>query len=419
MESFGREWIPALPLLASVVLALPSPGLTQDVLRENTVANRNREDLDPQGAVLGGFRMFPSLSLAAVSNDNIFATNEDRLSDDVYELNPRIDFRSDWSRNALNASVESSINRYSSFSSENHTNTAASLGGRWDTARNGFFFGEYERGTSHEDRASPDDAGGDTPIKFDRDELVLNYRLRPGRMFAQAGVTLRSLDYVDVARGDEIINNDDRDRDTFRGLFRVGYELSDSYGIFLQRIQSSITYVGDRDDFGFNRNGSGHETVLGATFNVSELLFGDIFFGTKSQEYHDPRFEKIGGSAYGADLAWNITQLTTLNFFASREVEPTTLIGSAGVDTSRFSIGADHELLRNLILSLEWGNTDEDFKGIDRNDESSSLVFSARYLMNRRMEVRFSYIDQERSSSTEADLEYARRRIGIEIVGQL
>ncbi len=406
----------------ALVLSVLQPGQTvmaQGDISQETVSNRSRQDLDPVGATVGAFRFFPSASIERLNNDNIFATNENTVEDDVYVLRPRLDLRSNWSRNSMRFGLESAINRFSDYSGEDHTDTRGFVNGRWDTARNGFFSAELVQSTNHEDRDSPDDVRGDSRTKFDEGSLSLNYRVAPGSLFGEIGVVNRTLDFQDTFHGDEILNNDDRDRDQLAATARIGYQLSDAYAIFLQHRQSSIDYDSMFDDNGFNRSSNGHETVVGATFNISEVLFGDVFVGSKSQAYDDARFAKIGGSSFGANLAWNVSPLTTINLEARREVEPTTVIGASGIDASTYSIGADHELLRNLILSAEWSSEDDAFKGNDRHDDYSFARLSARYLMNRRMEVRFSYLDYDRSSTDQSNFEFSRRLISVQIVGQL
>ena len=82
---------------------------------------------------------------------------------------------------------------------------------------------------------------------------------------------------------------------------------------------------------------------------------------------------------------------------------------------TRLGLRVDHELLRNLILSLEWTTVDEDFDGIDRKDEIDTVDFSARYLMNRRAELVLAYSHRDRDSNpvTAEGLRFSRNLVSL------
>ena len=384
-----------------------------------TVATRQRESLDPLGIRTGSFRIFPELGLEHAKDSNVFATRDARASDTVLVLTPAVTFRSDWSRNSFDFGVSAAINDYSDFDTEDHDDRSAFVRGRWETANDGFFYGNYDSSVDHEGRESVDDARGLERTQIDTDEVSIGYRVEPGRMLFQVEIESRDSDFHDVAGIGGVVNNDDRDRTGKSTRLRGGYRVSDGYAVFLQRSDRSIDYDSVVDDNGFNRNAEGDETVVGAELDLTDVIFGDVYFGRKSYSYDDARFSDIKGNAFGIGIDWNVTRLTTFRFDGHQEVTPTTVIGAAGIDETEFMLGADHELLRNLILSLEWSRREDDFKGIERKDENHSITFGARYLMNRRFEIEFEYVSHDRDSTTAANREYSRNLVGIRFTGQL
>ena len=415
----SKQKICFLCVLCVSMAAGPGTTFAQRLARPDTVATRDRDGLDPNGATLGSFRLFPEMALEHLQDDNVFATPVIPVSDSALVIRPDITIRSDWSRNSLEAGIQAAMYRYADLDSEDHDDSRAYLEGRWDTANDGFFYGSVSQSVEHEGRESVNDARGFERTEIDRDVSQIGYEVTPGRMAFRLELESQTLDFNDVMGPNGPINNDDRDRDRFFGLLRVGFELSQGYTVFLQAVDRSIDYDSRFDDDGFERSGDGQEVHIGATMNVSDVLFGDIYVGRKTHDYDDDRFASIGGSAYGIDLAWNITALTTLNFLGRQEVAPTTVLGAAGVDESSLGVRADHELLRNLVLSLEWSEQTDDFKGIDREDINRNASFGVRYLMNRRLEVGLTYTKRERKSDTNVDRQYSKNLVSIQFTGQL
>src|SRR6267142_938192 len=53
------------------------------------VRNRAHPDYDPPPISVGTFQLFPSLTLAVVYDDNIFASQNNRISDVVFDIRPQ------------------------------------------------------------------------------------------------------------------------------------------------------------------------------------------------------------------------------------------------------------------------------------------------------------------------------------------
>jgi uncharacterized protein (PEP-CTERM system associated) len=87
----------------------------------------------------------------------------------------------------------------------------------------------------------------------------------------------------------------------------------------------------------------------------------------------------------GVDITWNVTQLTTITGGVKREIKETTSTEVSGITSTQAHIGVDHELLRNVILSLDGNYTYDDSNGSDTKDTTMDVSFGAKYLMNRKM----------------------------------
>ncbi|MGE3143015.1 MAG: outer membrane beta-barrel protein, partial [Hyphomonadaceae bacterium] len=73
---------PFLVLAASVTAAAAQPAAFDRGHNEG-VRERARPDYDADGMPLGAFRLFPTLGLSAVSDDNIYAASSGAISDTI------------------------------------------------------------------------------------------------------------------------------------------------------------------------------------------------------------------------------------------------------------------------------------------------------------------------------------------------
>ena len=112
----------------------PNNTLTDSFNRgENvSVRERPRPDYQPEGIHLGGFMVYPKLTLGAAFDDNIYAQQSGAVSDAIFTVAPEIDFQSTWSRNALAGYVRDSQSFYVNHSGEDVNQYGAGLSGKYE-----------------------------------------------------------------------------------------------------------------------------------------------------------------------------------------------------------------------------------------------------------------------------------------------
>ena len=217
-----------------------------------------------------------------------------------------------------------------------------------------------------------------------------------------------------------VIDQDFRDRDEFDVGLRIAYEISPGYSGFVQIDRNKRTYDLGPNSPQFNpatdldRSSKGLTAEAGIAFEISRLLYGNIRVGYLSQNYRSTSILDDKGLSFGAGLLWNVTTLTSVRINVDRRAEDTTSTISAGRLTTEISIGIDHELLRNLIITLEGGYANYNYQGISRSDDYVRGEGKIRYLLNRHVSAEVGY--QYTSQSSEVPfLNYSRNlaRIGL------
>jgi hypothetical protein len=388
------------------------------------VLSRPRPDYDPLGIRLGSFIVHPSVGVAETYDSNIFATQTGAVSDFYFTGSPGVSIASDWNRHSLAFTANGQFKQYASHSSENVNNATTDLRGRYDISNGQYFIADGGYALLHEDRASPDSTTAQAhPTEYHVTGGYLAYVRELTRIGLRVDGTVTSYDFNNQFTNAQIlVPEQDRDRIEYVVAPRVSYEFIPGYQAFVRALgnvrqynqQDQTLLHPDPGDFRITnpsarRNSKGYEFDAGATIEVTRIVTAEIYVGYLHQEYESPLFPDVSSPAFGGNLLWNVTPLTSLKGSFSQSVAETTLVVAAPTAANPFAeqaasasretnlqLTAEHELLRNLILTGSVGYVRDDYRGITRTDNTYGTDIGARYLMNRNIRVT-------------ADLSYSKR----------
>jgi hypothetical protein len=400
------KWRPALLGLVGALCAASGAQAVEfgrAVIGE-TVRDRPQPEYDPVGIRAGSFMLFPSLRAGVQYNDNIFAEPAGRTADAVFGLRPQMLARSLWQRHSLTARVEGHFGIHAENGSEDFEDAEADLRGRIDIAEGSRLLAGINAARAHESRDSPDDARGATPTVFYRIAPELRFEQRVNRVSFRLGAALEALDFQDVAgAGGATINEDDRDRVQWRVEGRVGWDVNTGVQAFVGGLYDRRDYDLALDDNGFNRDSQGYGVHGGVIVEVTGTVSAEAYLGYRRQSYDDPALPDIGGVAGGLNVIWAPTKLTTVTLTGERTVEEATQRGGSGYLSSVLSATVDHELRRNVVISLSGRYQHRRYEGIDRRDDVWRAGASVDYLMSRQFRLRAGYTHVTRDSTLPAE----------------
>ena len=404
--------LPLAPSVAAMELApelrLPPLDLVGPDIRQRpeeprnvTPRSRPRPELAPLGVRVGAFVLAPRVELRAGYNDNLNAI-EDGRGDAYGVLFPKVDLRSDWSRHALRVGADALSGRYRDTTSENVDNWTATTEGRLDLGRASTLNGNASVARLHEDRASPDSIPGAEPTAYRLSEAGAGWVHPFGRFEARLQGRLSDYRFEDQAvpagLAPGTVVGDQRDRRTTSTEARLRYAVWPGYGAFLRGAFGSQDYD-RRTATGVNRDSRSRELSIGVNLELTDLIFGDVYVGHRTQVYDEPGVDANDSFDFGVDLSWNLTRLTTLSVLARRGVEESTQPGASGYLSTTWALEVEHELLRNLLLVGGSRQNRRDYDGIERQETVWQHSFGANYLANRHLQLRlqFYYRDQDAS----------------------
>lgn len=400
-------------------LALPDLPVTTDQ-EAQSVAQRPRPDYDPLGIRAGSFLIFPTFGLVGAYDSNIFATPNDVKGDFYTSLQPTVSVRSDWNNHALNFTAGGEIRRYADQVSENQSNGLAAVTGRLDVQRDFYFLGEINYQLAHEDRSTPDTLFNQkNPTQYQQSGLALASVYQGGRIGLRLDGTINYFTYDNgVTSLNTPIIETDRNRFEYVVTPRVSYEIIPGYNAFIKAPVNWREYQSSFNQFGYNQSSHGYEFDAGTAVKITNLIVGEVYVGYLRQEFDGGEsaaniaagaapLQPTSGLGFGGNLLWNITELTSLRANLARSVQESYFIPASGpgqappgsYTESSFSLSAEHELLRNVLLNGLVGYINDAWQGNPRVDNSYQATLGVRYLINRYLNAALNASYEQRVSN--------------------
>jgi len=410
--------IMATALAASTALTAVAAWAQSEPGRDDSVLTRERPEFDALGIRAGTFLLFPSLTGSVSYDDNIFADADDEEDDIIYGVLPALEARSQWSRHSLALRADVDAGFYSDNDDSNYVDYGIAALSRIDViGQSAIRINAFAR-QEHEDRDSQDEAGDEDVTDLFDARLNVNYRHVFNRLFVQPGFDIRRRDFDDV--GD--INNDDRDRFTYRGDLRVGYAVRPGLAVFGLGEVNTVRYDETPDDGGVERDSEGARIGAGFEIDLTGKVVGEFDVGYSVQEYDDNDLDDFSGPTAGGQITWNVTPLTAIIGGLRVEIEETTVALDGERASSKLvsdaTLNVVHELRRNILLRGGVGFTRDDFEGIDRTDDTFDGTVGASYLITRNLSVDLDYDYTNRDSDVDNG-EFTRNVIMLGLRAQL
>lgn len=395
---------------------LPGAALAQERGSKLEAEKELPPQLEPIGARVGAFRAFLGLDAAAVYDDNVYAQETGKRDDTYFKISPSVRLTSDTSRYKANFSAGADRYEYSKLNNESRTdwNVKGDVVAELLRDTSVTFNAGFRRAT--EERGAPDSpVTAVSPVRYESFTAGGGLAREVGRFQLRTIVDYEKLNFDDGRQGNGVvINNDDRDRQSIAAGGEVSYEFSPGYSVYGRALFDRVAYKDPFDDAGVNRDAKGYRLTGGLKFDLTNVMAGSVFAGYMHRNYKSPVFKDYGGLAYGANLTWNPSRLTTVYFDANRGIQETTQVGYRGYISTNVGARVQHDLTR--FIQLRAGLRYDKNKYIrynllvvDRNDDIVSGNIGLSYLLSRQVSFGASYEYGKRTSNA-AGADYTRNK---------
>jgi len=213
-------------------------GATSNFARDRNISVRQRPHPEYQAPAhrLGAFTVSPTVNVTGEYNDNIYAVANGKENDFVAHIQPRIDIASTWSRHALTAYAQGTLNRYADFTTEDSDTYQFGGTGQLDIVRGSYISVGADHGRLVEPRTSTStQISSLKPIRYYQSDAYIAGVREMNRLRLSARADWRKFNYLDgrTALGTPV-EQDDRDRTTTSLLGRADYAVSPDTALFVE-----------------------------------------------------------------------------------------------------------------------------------------------------------------------------------------
>jgi hypothetical protein len=362
---------------------------------------------------LGGFELFPSLTVTHALDDNVTRTATGEIDSWKRIVSPELVLLNDFGGNTLQFGYRLERGDYFSSSQDDYTDhfISALYDYEINSRHRAKVTGEYEDG--HDDRGTSFSIGTgnalETPDQYKslNGELVYSY----GALTADARLDFilgyRDLDYD---RSEEVYLARDRDFVTLGGIFY--YQVAPATDLVVDVSQTEVTY--DYLIEGAETLDSTNSSILvGVQWESTAATSGFAKIGYQQKDFDSALREEFSGFDWELGVTWQPIDRSTIEFSTRSDTNET---NGEGNFIQRRSYGAvwKHEWLDRVSSRASFAFIDDIYEGSvnNREDDITQLSLAVDYQFRRWLKFELAYQYDERESTVET-IDYDRNLISI------
>jgi hypothetical protein len=364
------------------------------------VLQRARPEYDPLGIHLGSFTLNPQLVITETYDDNIYARNQGVVGDELTSVTGGLGAQSMGSRASFSANGSFTSNQYLHNSVEDYLDfqgnvaTSDSIGSSTTLSATGQFNRAH---LSRQDPSFP--AIAVTPPSFDTAGGALDIRHTLVRGNVDLNVQLLSYDYHDAELpGHEFISQDFKDRNELIIDLRDTFLFQQSVSAFIHVIHKEYNYH-DVQSETLDRDAVADTAGGGATFQITNLMKGEIGVGVLRLKNHDASDNSLTTISVLSNIEFYVTPLITLTATVQRAEGAANISGSSSFIATSETVAIDYEFQRNVIVSSTFGHGYSLYTGIDATETTWQGGPRIRWLVNRSLKFDLGYTFANRNSA--------------------
>lgn len=331
----------------------PTIPYTYDQDRNVSVIEQPRPDYDALGTRLGAFLAYARLDLGVAASDNVYISPANKKSDGFVVASPAISATSDWSRHQLRLSANGAFRRYFEQAQLNRNEYDLRSLGRLDIGDYGNLTGEAQLSRLREEPfTSQLDAPLATLSSYQRTYATARGERQVGRTRLILAADLTNYDFSPIRFADGSRQSQvDRDRKIVTVAGQVEYARTPGAVAFAQLLYSKSDY--DRSlllSGAANRDSSSQRGIVGLNLDLPGLVRGTVGVGYSRRDFDSAVYRTVSGLSLQAELTYFYSALTNFRLAAHRVIDDSAIADNSAFFDTQFSVAADHELRRNVIL---------------------------------------------------------------------
>lgn len=357
-------------------------------LADRRVARLARlEPYDPIGVRIGSFVLFPEAEIGFSSYSNVLRSASPQ-PDVALDLRPSARLVSDWKRHALELRGTSVLSYHDEFDSEDDRAYAVEARGRLDLTRRSNVQAFASRDVAQESRSAIDANAVGERATVTRDAVGASLQHRFNRLSLQFRGSITDNAYSDVDVGGVLQSNEDRNYTAYEQAVRATWEFKPTLSAFGEVATNQRRFEAAAISDGVLRDSDGERYRVGVSFgSTGQILRGEASLGYGRQRPLDERLDEVDGVLIDANVAWRLSELTTLLFVARSDIAETTTADSGGVFTRSAGVELRHAFRRDTIASAGITYTDQSYEGVPIQENEWRADLGVEHHLSRELAV--------------------------------
>jgi hypothetical protein len=400
----------------------PLPELTAADNREPVapedmpVKQRQQPGYEPVEIRDGSWMFLPSFLVGGFYDSNVFSSNFLKRSDVAATIEPTLRAYTLWERHGIDVTLDAQEIAYNGDPGLNQTNASLKGNAWYDISHDTTLLANFQ--IAHLNVAvgslsSP--AGAVQPTPYDFFSGDASIRKEFNRLVTSVGFRTDSYNYGSTRAADgTLIDQSSLNGQIYSLHGRADYATSSVFGVFVAAEGNDRNVKGLP---GQPLDSQGYRALSGVTFGLTNLITGEIGAGYMQQQFVDPTIGAIAGPSYRASLSWRPTRLLDVNFKAEQLVTQTSQTSSTGVLANALQLGADYELLRNVVFSVAGAYEVDRFFGMVRKDDVIITDARVKYMLSRYGSIGAYYTYTNRNSDVPT-YSYDKHQVGLNVTAQ-
>jgi hypothetical protein len=367
--------------------AQPIPPVAVD--KPMTPPAKAMDPYEPTGFTAGNFVIKPAVELTTGYDSNP-ARIPGGTGSPFVVVAPVVSVRSQFDRHQLNADVRAAYIDDTQLQRLSHPTVDARVNGRYDFTDTTALNGEGHFMLDGDDPGTARFTG-----RFARIPLVsttggsvgVTQKVDPLEVSVKGAVDHIQFQNVLLTDG-QILSNQDRNFNQYAVQSRASYALTNEFHPFIDVAVDRRVHELPVDMLGFRRDSTGTAVEGGVTFALTDKLTGDAAIGYLVRQYQDMMLRPVSGVIADANLMYQFTKETTLQFGAKSQVAEIAEAGISGVFKRDVTVELDHQFEPWLVGTLMTGYGADVFVGSPRVDNRYFVDIGMLYKVSRLLQLK-------------------------------
>lgn len=359
-----------------------------------------------------GFDLTPTMNTGLKHDDNVTSASSNEISSWVLTINPTMQAIADDGVNSYAFTASLIDGTYTQSSDDDFTDTF--LGSLIDlqTSETGKVQFKADLIWGHEDRGTgvteglENDADEPTEFKSQTASGYYEYGVKAAPARIKVGGRYFNKEYTNQREVTQF-----RDYDSTLGGVTFYYDTGSGVSAVAESTYDIIKY--DFTDLDSSRDSDDMYVKAGAEWNVTAITSGEIKLGYQKKDFDDASREDFDGLAWNASVTWLPLTYSSFTLGTGRKAKDP-IQGGDYIQETTYNASWQHQWNAMLSTSLAYTNMDEEYVGVERNDDVESVTLSGKYALARWIDITVFGVVTDKTSSV-AGIEFDRQIVGISL----